>query len=110
MAFRTLFLAHAPDADKEIHRSVIDTGMYQLFTVIVKNQVEAVEASANFVKRKQIDSILLCPGFRHSDVAEIAKTVGSNVAISVARGDGPSSKVSQEARKREGYSIKRGKD
>jgi len=31
-------------------------------------------------------------------------------AVSVARGDGPSSKVSQEARKREGYSTKRGKD
>jgi hypothetical protein len=110
MAFRTLFIAHAPDADKERHRSVIDTGMYQLFTVVVKNQEQAVEVSADFVKRKQIDSILLCPGFRHSDVAEIVKTIGSNVAVAVARGDGPSSKVSQEARKREGYSTKRGKD
>ncbi len=110
MAFRTLFIAHAPNADKERHRSVIDTGMYQLFTVVVKNQEQAVEVSADFVKRKQIDSILLCPGFRHSDVAEIAKTIGSNVAVAVARGDGPSSKVSQEARKREGYFTKRGKD
>ena len=110
MAFRTLFIAHAPDADKERHRSVIDTGMYQLFTVVVKNQEQAVEVSADFVKRKQIDSILLCPGFSHSDVAEIAKTVGSDVAVAVARGDGPSSKVSQEARKREGYFTKRGKD
>ncbi len=110
MAFRTLFIAHAPNADKERHRSVIDTGMYQLFSVVVKNQEQAVEVSADFVKRKQIDSILLCPGFRHSDVAEIAKTIGSNVAVAVARGDGPSSKVSQEARKREGYFTKRGKD
>jgi len=110
MAFRSLFIAHAPDADKEIHRSVIDTGMYQLFTVVVKNQEEAVEASADFVKSKHIDSILLCPGFRHSDVAEIAKTVGSNIAVAVARGDGPGSKVSQEALKREGYFTKRGKD
>jgi len=110
MAFRSLFIAHAPDADKEIHRSVIDTGMYQLFTVVVKNQEEAVEASADFVKSKHIDSILLCPGFRHSDVAEIAKTVGSNIAVAVARGDGPSSKVSQEVLKREGYFTKRGKD
>jgi len=110
MAFRTLFIAHAPDADKEIHRSVIDTGMYQLFTVVVKNQEQAVEISADFVKRKQIDSILLCPGFNHSDVAEIAKTAGTNVAVAVARGDGPSSKVSQEARKRAGYFTKRGKE
>ncbi len=110
MAFRVLFIAHAPDADKEIHRSIIDTGMYQLFTVVVKNQEEAVEVSSDFIKRENIDSILLCPGFSHSDVAEIAKTAGSNVAVFVARGDGPSSKVSQEALQREGYFTKRGKD
>ena len=110
MAFRTLFIAHAPDADKERHRNVIDTGMYQLFMVVVKNQEQAVEISADFVKRKQIDSILLCPGFKHSDIAEIAKTAGTNVAVAVARGNGPSSKVSQEARKREGYFPKRGKE
>jgi len=110
MAFRTLFIAHAPDADKEIHRSIIDTGMYQLFTVVVKNQEEAVEVSSDFIKREHIDSILLCPGFKHSDVAEIAKTAGSNVAVVVARGDGPSNKVSQEALQREGYFTKSGKD
>ncbi len=110
MVFRVLFLAHARDADKEVHQSAIDTGMYQLYTVVVKNQEEAVEVSADFVKIKHIDSILLCPGFRHSDVAEIAQKVGKNVAIAVARGDGPSSRVSQEARKREGYSAQKGKD
>ena len=110
MAFNTLFLAHAPDAEKAKHRSVIDTGMYRLFAVVVKNHEEAVETIGDFVKRENIDSVLLCPGFTHTDVAEIVKTVGSNVAVSVARGDGPSSKVSQEARKREGYFIKRGKD
>ncbi|GAH61192.1 hypothetical protein ES705_22345 [subsurface metagenome] len=110
MAFRVLFIAHAPDADKGIHRSVIDTGMCQLFTVIVKNQEQAVEVSADFVKRKHIDSILLCPGFSHSDVAEIAETIGSHVAVAVARGDGPSNKVSQEALQREGYFTKRGKE
>ena len=110
MAFRVLVLAHAPDADKEIHQSAIDTGVYQLYSVVVKNQEEAVEVSADFVKNKHIDSILLCPGFRHSDVAGIVQTVGKNVAVAVARGDGPSSRVSQEARIREGYSAKKGKD
>jgi hypothetical protein len=38
MAFKTLFIAHAPDADKEKHHSFIDTGKYQLDVVIVKNQ------------------------------------------------------------------------
>ncbi|HEB10005.1 MAG TPA: hypothetical protein ENI06_02185 [Spirochaetales bacterium] len=83
--------------------------MYQLFTVVVKSQEEAVEVSSDFIKKEHIDSILLCPGFKHSDVAEIVKTAGSNVAVVVARGDGPSNKASQEARSREGY-FRRSKD
>ena len=109
MAFKALFLAHAPDAEKEIHRSTIDTGKYQLFSVVVKNQVEAREVCKYFVEEENIDSVLLCPGFTHSDVAEIVKIAGGNVAVSVARGDGPSGKVSLKARKREGYLGKKEK-
>jgi len=103
MAFKVLFLAHAPDADKEKHRSAIDTGMYQLFTVVVANQGEAIEVCRDFVEKKSIDSVLLCPGFTHSDVAQIVESVGGNVGVSVARGDGPSGRVSSAARKRERY-------
>ena len=103
MAFKALFLAHAPDADKEKHRSAIDTGMYQLFTVVVRDQAEAVAVCRDFVEKKNIDAVLLCPGFTHSDVAEIVGTVGGNVAVCVARGDGPSGKVSLAAMKRAGY-------
>jgi len=103
MAFKTLFLAHAPDADREKHRSVIDTGKYKLFCVVVKTQDEAIQVCQDFVKRESIDSILLCPGFTHTDVAEIVKATDNKVAVSVARGDGPSSRISQQARKREGY-------
>lgn len=103
MAFKVLSLAHARDADKEKHRSAIDTGMYRLFTVVVKNQAEAVEVCREFVEGENIDSVLLCPGFTHGAVAEIARAVGDNVAVSVARGDGPSGRVSSAARRREGY-------
>jgi hypothetical protein len=40
-------------------------------------------------------------------VAEIGAAAGENVAVSVARGDGPSGKVSLAARKREGYLRKK---
>ena len=103
MAFKALFLAHAPDADKDKHRSVVDTGKYRLFTVVVRSQAEAIEVCKDFVEKEAIDSVLLCPGFTHSDVAEIAEAVGSRVGVSVARGDGPSNRVSLEAMKREGY-------
>jgi hypothetical protein len=110
MAFKVLFLAHAPDADKERHRSMIETGMYKLFSVVVKNQEEALEVCGDFLKGENIDSVLLCPGFTHSDVAEIARLAGDKVAVAVARGDGPSSRASLEARKREGYLSKRAGD
>jgi len=103
MAFKVLFLAHAPDAIKEQHKHTIDTGMYQLFTVVVKNQTEALGVLKDFVEKEEIDSVMLCPGFTHLDVAQITEAAKGNVAISVARGDGPSGKISLEARKREGY-------
>jgi hypothetical protein len=71
MSFNALFIAHAPDADKTKHRSKIETGMYKLLTVIVKSQSEAIEACDELIEKEQIDSILLCPGFTHRNVAEI---------------------------------------
>lgn len=103
MAFKALFIAHAPDADKDQHHCFIDTGKYQLDVVIVKNQAEALEVSAQFFKEKNIESILLCPGFTHQDIAEIVKATGNKVAVCVARGDGPSGRISQEALKRAGF-------
>lgn len=102
MPFKALFLAHAPDANKEKHRSVIDTGKYQLFTVVVRDQAEALEVCKDFAEKASIDSVLLCPGFTHKDVAEIAEAVGEKVGVSVARGDGPSNKVSLAAMERQG--------
>jgi DNA-binding LacI/PurR family transcriptional regulator len=103
MAFKTLFLAHAPDADKEKHRCFVDTGKYQLDVIIVKNQAEALEVSTRLFREKKIDSILLCPGFRHKDIAEIVAATENKVAVCVARGDHPSSQISHEALKRAGF-------
>lgn len=103
MAFKTLFLAHAPDADKEKHHGFFDTGKYQLDVVIVKNQAEALEVSTRLFKEKKIESILLCPGFTHEDIAEIVRATDNEVSVCVARGDGPSSRIAQEALKRAGF-------
>ena len=103
MAFKVLFIAHAPDADKDKHRSSIQTDKYYLYTVVLKNQDEALEISKKFVDDTGIDCILLCPGFTNQDVAEISKIAGDKVAVAVARGDGPGNKITLGARKREGY-------
>ena len=106
MAFKVVFLAHTPDADAKRHRCVVDTGKYKLFVVVVKNQREAVEVCRKLVRDEGIHAVLLCPGFTHRDVAEIAETVGENVGVFVARGDGPSHRASMETMKKEGWFSK----
>lgn len=101
MAFKALFLAHAPDADYEKHKSIIDTGKYRLLTFVVKTQDEAIKVSKSIYEKEKIDAIILCPGFTHSDVSEIFQALEGKVSVNVARGDGPSSKISQAARQRE---------
>jgi hypothetical protein len=103
MAFKSLFMAKAPDADKEKHRSVIDTGKYRLFIVIVKNHQEALEVCREFFPKEKIVSILLCPGFTHSEVAQIIEATGGQVGVSVARGDNPGRKIVHEALQKEGF-------
>ncbi len=93
MAFKALFIAHAPDAEFEKHNTVIDTGKYKLFTYVVRNQKEALEVARSLHEKEQIDSILLCPGFTHADVAELFAALDGKVAVCVSRGDGPSSKI-----------------
>lgn len=103
MAFKALFLAHVPDARPEKHRCVVETDTYKLFTVLVRNQNEAVEVCKRLVKEEGIHSIILCPGCTHRDVAEISEAVGKDVGVSVARGDVPSMRVAQIVMEREGW-------
>ncbi len=63
MAFKTLFIAHAPDADYKKHKSIIDTGKYWLLTSVVKSQDEAIKLSKSIYEKEKIDAIILCPGF-----------------------------------------------
>lgn len=101
MSFNVLFMAHAPDADMHKHRSEIVTGKYHLFTVVVRNQAEAIEVAQEIAREIEIDSILLCPGFTHADVAELYNIFGGRIGVAVSRGDGPSNKISAQARSRE---------
>ena len=107
MAFKVVFLSHAPDAEPEKHRCVVETSKYRLFVVLVKNQAQAVEVCKKFVKEEGIHSVLLCPGFTHRDVAEISEAVGDNVAVAVARGDGPGNRVSMKVIKRESWFLEK---
>lgn len=100
MTFNVLFMAHSPDANPEEHCSKIDTGKFKLWTVVVRDQAQALQVAEGMVDENQIDSILLCPGFSHVDVAEIFNVFKGSVGVSVARGDGLSSMITAKARGR----------
>jgi hypothetical protein len=101
MASKVVFLAHAPDADPDKHRSLIETSNCKLHSVVVRDQSQTIDVCTNLVKEEGIHSVLLCPGFTHKDVAEIVEAAGSEVAVTVAEGDGPSSRISLKIRRRE---------
>ena len=101
MAFKTVFIAHAPDADFEKHHNLIETGKYKLYTYVVKSQLEALQVCRDLYEREKIDSVLLCPGFTHKDVAEIFEALGNKVAVCVSRGDVPSGQITGPVIQRE---------
>ena len=98
MPFKVVFLAHAPDAEPEKDRSLVEASTYKLFSVVVKDQVQAVEECKKLVKEEGIHSVLLCPGFLDKNVAEITEAIGENVGVAVVRGDSPGRKVRAEVR------------
>lgn len=100
MAFRTAFIAHAPDADPAQHNCVIETGKSHLSVYLVSSQEQALEVSAKLAG-EGVHAISLCPGFTTADVAAISAAAGSGVGVSVARGDGPSGRIAAEAIARE---------
>lgn len=68
--------------------------------VLFKRQValagaDAISVAKEMYNQEKIDSIILCPGFTHTDVAGIFQALQGKVGITVARGDGPSNKISQ---------------
>ena len=77
---------------------MIETSTYKLFSVVVKNQAQAVEECRKLVKEEGIHSILLCPGFSPKNVAEITEAVGEGVGVAVARGDSPGRRVPAKVR------------
>ncbi|MEM3357292.1 MAG: DUF6506 family protein [Candidatus Bathyarchaeia archaeon] len=91
--FKTAYLAHVPDADPIKHRCVIETPLYELTSVLVKNDDEAVDVCKELALKKGVRAFVLCPGFTHKAVARILDALGDGVSVNVARGDAPSNNV-----------------
>ncbi|MGB9893334.1 MAG: DUF6506 family protein [Candidatus Saccharicenans sp.] len=93
MKFKTVVISKAPDADLEKHRAVIETEKMKLLVQLVRAAEQADEVVKKLVQEEGFQSVLLCPGFSHAEVAKVQEAAGPNVSVSVARGDGPGNKV-----------------
>ena len=103
MPFTALFIAHAPDADPAQHRALVETGLYRLFSVVVRDTDQAVAVGRELVADQGVQSILLCPGNSHEDVARIAAELGDGISVSVARGDARGTRVAVKAMEQAGW-------
>jgi hypothetical protein len=91
--FKAAFIAHVPDADSAKHRSTLRTSLYELTSVLVRDDDDAVKVCRDLLQKEGVKSFLLCPGFTHAAIARIGEAVGDGISINVARGDGPSNQI-----------------
>ena len=78
---------------------VIETTTFTLHSMAIGDSCDRIAEIGKYCRANEIHSIVLCPGFTHSMVAQVTKEVGKDVAVSVSRSDGPGSAVSARARK-----------
>ena len=102
MKFNTMYVSKWSDGDPGDTR-VIDTPTFTLHSMVLGDGCSRAEVIADYCKRNTIHSVVLCPGFSHSMVAEVAAALGSSVSVAVSRADGPGSEITgpvkSEARK-----------
>lgn len=102
MKFNTLYVSKWADGDPADTR-VIQTGSYTLHSMVAGDSSNRCEVISAYCREHSIHSVVLCPGFTHGLVAEVAAALGNGISVAVSRSDGPGSAVTgpvmSEARK-----------
>ncbi len=105
MIVKSAFVIMAPDGDPKRHRASVKTSKTEITMVVIEemNFDQAVEVCKDLVQKEGVQVLFLCPGFTHQAVARIASAVGDKVAITVARGDVPSTTLTGEILAKAGF-------
>ena len=93
MSLNEAYLILVPNVDPKIDRSVIIKDNYKCLTILVNNEDEALDVAKELIVSEDIHAFILCPGFSNSAVGIISSSLGKDISVNVARGDGNSSKV-----------------
>lgn len=86
MRVEAAFLFIAPEANSDIHRSVIDTPIVRLTTVGVSTLLEA-ENVAKDLASNGVTAIELCAGFGNEGTARISRAVRGKAVVGAVRFD-----------------------
>ena len=93
MKFNTMYVSKWMDGDPS-DVTVIETPSYSLHSMVAGDSCDRITEIGRYCRANDIHSVVLCPGFTHAMVAQVALEVGSEVAVSASRADGPGSSVS----------------
>lgn len=109
MVFKAGFVVMAPDGDPQRDRAMIKTPKFEQIVVVTKlfDFDLAARVCKDLVQNEGVQSLILCPGFTHDGIAMVAKAVGRDVPINVARGDVPGTMATAAILAREGWFPKR---
>ena len=94
MKYNTLYVSKWADGNPDDTR-VIETETYSLHSMVAGDSANRGETISAYCRSHSIHSVVLCPGFTHSMVAEVAAAVGSRVSVAVSRSDGPGAAVTK---------------
>lgn len=78
--------------------TVIETPTFSLHSMVAGDSCNRIEEIGKYCRANNIHSVILCPGFTNSMVAQVTAEVGNEVAVAVSRTDGPGSTISARAR------------
>ena len=93
MSLNEAYLILVPDVDPKVDRSSIKKDNYKCITVLINDEDEALDVAKELVESEDIKAFILCPGFSNSAVGLMSSSLGEDISVNVARGDGRSSKI-----------------
>ncbi|MGA7677171.1 MAG: DUF6506 family protein [Dehalococcoidia bacterium] len=103
--FKAATIIMAPNADPLQHRALIKSDRFEYTTVVTPlfDFDQAARVCKELVEKEGVQWISLCPGFSHEGVAKVRSAIGEGVAITVSRGDIPSTMMTDQILTKEGW-------
>lgn len=83
---KAAFLVVAAESNKKEDKSLIQSAIIDLYTIMVKDYDEAVKTAINLVE-DGVDVIELCGGFGNKGVSIISEAISYKIPVGVVRFD-----------------------